>query len=245
MTLRRMMIGATAASSDSYQLRINGTGTPLITDTNSAQAISQPSYSSGDLLVVCACFYNQGSGTASLFDPGGNWNSISKSNTTNNSIGIWARIATGDANDDATLAGKSAGIVQIAQMAAFHGNVWSPLTNNDIVVATEATTHNGTSTTMDYPANGGSSFTKTLALVASCKKIDAGTEGPATNINETGFNLLASHVSNLGNFDMLMAWSWRYNDGTSASFGGGSWPNSTGSSLRYDAITTHFKSLDT
>jgi hypothetical protein len=114
MTLQkmRMVMGSPAGGGGGFALRSVGARYYSVIDGITSQAVPQPiTYNVGDILFVCmqSSFFT---GT----DPvGGGWNSAATSDT----LKLFWRIATGDANDVFTMDDKSVTAISTAQMAAF------------------------------------------------------------------------------------------------------------------------------
>jgi hypothetical protein len=105
-----MDLSATNASSG-FRLRGVGTRYYSVVDGIGSQNIAQPSYNVGDLLMVCM----QSSFFTGTDPTNGGWNSAATSDT----LKLFWRIATGDANDVFTMDAKSITAISTAQMAAF------------------------------------------------------------------------------------------------------------------------------
>jgi len=85
-----------------------------IIDGDTSVALDKPSYSAGDLLIVCM-LASGGLDSETNPDESGTWTSLLSSGTQRR---LWYRIATGDADDDFTITITSS-VMVFAQMAAF------------------------------------------------------------------------------------------------------------------------------
>jgi hypothetical protein len=94
-------------------LRDVGTEYISITDGTASQALAKPSRIAGDLLIVIG-YGTFIQGTSPTENPGP-WNVIRATGT----IQMWWRIATGDANDDFTVAEQAGSGVCVMQMMSF------------------------------------------------------------------------------------------------------------------------------
>lgn len=135
------------------------------TDAQPAVSINLPTRASGDLLIVFAACDTTTSATA--ITQTSNWTAIDEEAGGSDRFGIWARIATNDANDAASIAGSNnqdMSVNMIAITTGTHG-VSSGTIASDIIHPAAAT---GASGNADPPNSGTVSSKDWLAIAACC-----------------------------------------------------------------------------